>query len=308
MTQTFEAERGEIDPQVERVLEMVNQADFSLSDQKPEEARAMLERVTKMSTADPVEMGEVYEEDVNGIPMRIYEPDADELAGTVVFFHGGGFVVGSIDTHDNLCRLIADRAGTRVVSVEYRLAPEHPFPAAVEDAYEATLWADNSYDGATGVAGDSAGGTLSAVVSLLARERGIPNVDHQTLIYPATAYNEPMESRAQNASGYFLEADDLIWFLNHYLGSEIHARNPFALPLQACHHDDLPPSHVLTAGYDPLRDEGAEYARRLSEGGGDVTHSHYPGMVHGFLNMEGVVDRAYDAVDDIAEELDQSLR
>lgn len=302
---SFESGRGELDPQVERVLEMVNSVDFSLSDQEPEEARAMLERVTGMSTADPVDVDEVYEADADGVPARVYEPD--DAPATIVFFHGGGFVVGSIDTHDPLCRLLADRSGLRVVSAEYRLAPEHPFPAAVEDAYEATLWAANEYDGATGVAGDSAGGTLSAVVSLLARDRGLPDVGHQTLLYPATAYNEPMESRAENASDYFLEAQDLIWFLNHYLGSEVHARNPYALPLQACDHSDLPPAHVVTAGYDPLRDEGVEYARALSQDGTDVEHTHFPSMVHGFLNMEGLVDRAYDAVDRAADEARDAL-
>jgi len=295
----YEAERGEIDPQVERVLEMVNQADFSLSDHPPEEARATLERVTEMSAAKPVEVDGVHETEADGVPVRVYEPDG--APATVVFFHGGGFVVGSLGTHDNLCRLLADRSGLRVVSVDYRLAPEHPFPAAVEDAYDTARWVANRYDGAVGVGGDSAGGTLSAVVSLLARDRGMPDVAHQTLLYPATAYDEPMPSRAENASGYFLEAKDLMWFASHYVGSDIQARNPYAFPLGAPDHSDLPPAHVVTAGYDPLRDEGVEYARALDEAGNDVTHTHYPGMVHGFLNMEAVVDRAYDGVERAAD-------
>jgi acetyl esterase len=306
---SHEAERGELDEQVERVLEMVNSIDFALSDYSPEEARDMMERMAEMSTADPVEVDDVHDETTGEgddcVPVRVYEPE--DTPATVVFFHGGGFVVGSLETHDPLCRLLADRSGLRVVSVEYRLAPEHPFPAAVEDAYEATKWAANRYDGATGVAGDSAGGTLSAVVSLLARDRGIPDVDHQTLLYPATAYDEPMPSRAQNASGYFLEAQDLMWFAAKYVGSDIHARNPYAFPLGAPDHSDLPPAHVVTAGYDPLRDEGAEYARVLNGAGNDVTHTHYPGMVHGFLNMEGIVDRAYDAVEEVAEEARDAL-
>ena len=275
----FKAERDEIDPQVEAVLEMAEEFDVSFSDQTPEEAREMLEAVTNLSTADPVEVDDMREEEANGVPVRVYEPE--DAPATVVFFHGGGFVVGSLDTHDNLCRLLADRSGLRVVSVDYRLAPENPFPAAV--------------------AGDSAGGTLSATVSLLARDRGIPFVDHQTLIYPAVAYDEPMESRAQNATGYFLEAADMMWFASQYVGSDIHARNPYAFPLRACDLSDLPPAHVVTAGYDPLRDEGAEYARRLSEDGVDVTHTNHGAMVHGFLNMEAFVDHAYDGVDDIAE-------
>lgn len=295
----IQAERGEIDPQVEAVLEMAEEFDVSFSDQTPEEAREMLEAVTNLSTADPVEVDDVREKEANGVPVRVYEPE--DAPATVVFFHGGGFVVGSLDTHDNLCRLLADSSGLRVVSVDYRLAPENPFPAAVEDAYGATRWASSEYDGATGVAGDSAGGTLSAAVSLLARDRGIPLVDHQTLIYPAVAYDEPMESRAQNATGYFLEAADMMWFASQYVDSDIHARNPYAFPLQACDLSDLPPAHVVTAGYDPLRDEGAEYARRLSEDGVEVTHTNHGAMVHGFLNMEAFVDHAYDGVDDISE-------
>jgi acetyl esterase len=302
---SFEAERGELDEQVEQVLEMVNSIDFALSDYSPEEARSMMERMAEMSTADPVDIESVREEEADGVPVRVYEP-ADAPA-TIVFFHGGGFVVGSLDTHDTLCRLLADRSGLRVVSVEYRLAPEDPFPAAVEDAYDATRWVADNYDGAVGVAGDSAGGTLSAVVSLLARDRGMPEVKHQTLFYPATAYDEPMPSRAQNASGYFLEAKDLMWFASKYVGSDIHAQNPYAFPLRACDHSDLPPAHVVTAGYDPLRDEGVEYARTLDEDGVEVTHTHYPSMVHGFLNMEAIVDRAYDAVERAAEEAQDAL-
>ncbi|MCX2817889.1 alpha/beta hydrolase [Haladaptatus sp. F3-133] len=305
---SYEAGRGELDPQVESVLEMVNSIDFALSDYPPEEARDMMERMAEMSTADPVDVDDVREETTgegDGVGVRVYEPE--DAPATVVFFHGGGFVVGSLETHDSLCRLLADRSGLRVVSVDYRLAPEHPFPSAVEDAYEATKWAANRYDGAVGVAGDSAGGTLSAVVSLIARDRGMPDVDHQTLLYPATAYDEPMPSRSENASGYFLEASDMMWFASLYVGSDIHARNPYAFPLRASDHTDLPRAHVVTAGYDPLRDEGAEYARVLDEAGNDVTHTHYPSLVHGFLNMEGLVDRAYDAVDEVADETRDAL-
>jgi acetyl esterase len=301
----YTAERGEIDPQVESVLEMAEEFDVSFSDQTPEEARAMLETVTQMSTAEPVDVDDVREEEANGVPVRVYEPD--DAPGTVVFFHGGGFVVGSLDTHDALCRMLADRSGLRVVSVDYALAPEDPFPAAVEDAYDATQWAANEYDGATGVAGDSAGGTLSAVVCLMARDRGLPQIDHQTLLYPATAYDEPMESRAQNASGYFVEADDLVWFFNQYIDSAVHTANPYAFPLRACDHSELPRAHVVTAGYDPLRDEGVAYANKLSQDGVEVNFENYGSMVHGFLNMEGLVDRAYDGVDAVAEEMRDAL-
>ncbi|MDY6780617.1 MAG: alpha/beta hydrolase, partial [Halobacteria archaeon] len=205
------------------------------------------------------------------------------------------------------------RTGYTVFSVEYRLAPEHPFPAAVKDAYAATRWVSQNsgelgVDGSrVAVAGDSAGGNLSAVVSLMSRDRGLPDVAFQALLYPVTAYMEPMDSRRENATGYFLESKDMLWFADKYLKDEIDARHPYAFPLQARDLSDLPPAFVLTCEFDPLRDEGIAYADRLRDAGVEVTHTNYDGMVHGFLNMEGVVDRAYDGVDEVAERITDGL-
>lgn len=155
--------------------------------------------------------------------------------------------------------------------------------------------------------GDSAGGNLSATVSILARERGIPDVDTQVLLYPGVTYMEPMASRAENASGYFLTAEDMLWFVNHYIENELDAHNPLAFPLSARDLSELPPAFVMTCGYDPLRDEGVAYADRLCEAGIDVEHVHYESMIHGFLNMEGIVDRAHDGIDEIAAYLRNEL-
>lgn len=296
---------------------MMNQADISLSGATVEEARTMMDQAADLAGAEPVELGSVEEVTIDAehaeLPARVYAPEGAEDLPTVVFYHGGGFVIGNVDTHDNLCRLIADRADAVVISVEYRLAPEHPFPAAVKDAYAAARWASGNADehGGDGsslaVAGDSAGGTLSAVVSLMARDRGMPRIDAQCLLYPATAYMEPMESRAQNAEGYFLESEDMMWFVDKYIEDGIDARHPYSMPLQVRSVEDVPPALVVTCEFDPLRDEGQAYADRLEDAGVAVERVHYDGMIHGFLNMEGLVDRAYDGVDAVASFLDDTL-
>lgn len=296
---------------------MMNQADISLSSATVEQARTMLAQAADLAGDEPVDVANVEDVTIDAehadIPARVYAPEGADGLPTLVYYHGGGFVIGDLDTHDNLCRLLADRADAVVISVDYRLAPEHPFPAAVKDAYAAAKWASGNAEtyGGDGsrlaVAGDSAGGTLSAVVSLMARDRGLPRIDAQCLFYPATAYMEPMESRAQNAEGYFLEAGDLMWFVDKYIGDEIDARHPYAMPLQVRSTEDTPPAMVVTCEFDPLRDEGQAYADRLEADGVPVERVHYDGMIHGFLNMEGLVDRAYDAVDAVADFLDEQV-
>lgn len=246
------------------------------------------------------------------VPVRVYRPEAavvDSPPGRVlVHFHGGGWTLGTLDSIDGPCRELATRTDSVVVSVDYRLAPEHPFPAAVKDAYAAVEWVAGTEEleapNRVAVAGDSAGGTFSAVVSLMARDRGMPQIDAQLLLYPATCYLDPMPSRAENGSGYFLTAEDLVWFANHYVADEIDARHPYAFPLQARDLGGLPPALVVTCGYDPLRDEGYRYADRLRDDGVEVRHTNYGSMIHGFLNMEGIVDRTYDGVAEVADYLD----
>ncbi len=298
---------SEVDPDVRRLLEMAEEFDLSFRDSSVEVARQQMEQIASLGATDPpeVETEDVeIETEETELDARVYRPGGDVAT---VFFHGGGFVVGSVDTHDSVCRELADRTEETVVSVDYRLAPEHPFPAAVKDAYEATRWADGRYR-RVAVAGDSAGGTLSAVTSLMARDRGIPDVAAQALLYPATAYMEPMESRGENATGYLLEAGDLMWFVEKYITDEIDARHPYAFPLQARSLKDVAPAQVVTAEFDPLRDEGRAYADRLREDGVEVSYELYEGLVHGFYNMSGFVDQADDALDSTAEFLVEHLR
>ena len=308
--------RGDLDPQVESLLDLLNDYDISLSGDVAE-SRQQLDTMMDLAGDDPVEVGTVSDISIpaedHDLPARAYVPDGEGPFPTVAFFHGGGFVLGSLDGYDNLCRLLARRSECLVVSIDYRLAPEHPWPAALEDAYAATDWLASNAEqfsgdgGRLAVAGDSAGGNLAATVSLLARERGMPDIDRQILLYPATAYLEPMDSRAENASGYFLTAEDLLWFVNQYIEIELDAHNPLAFPLSARDLSDLPPAFVMTCGFDPLRDEGIAYADRLREAGVDVEHTNYESMIHGFLNMEGIVDRTHDGIDEIAAYLRDEL-
>jgi acetyl esterase len=217
-------------------------------------------------------------------------------------------VIGSIETHDGLCRQLANAAGCIVVSVDYRLAPEHPYPAAAEDAYAATRWVvDNarSFGGdpsRVAVGGDSAGGNLTAVVSLMARDRGGPPLVQQLLIYPVTDAPTDKGSYRSNAEGYFLTADMMQWFWRHYTG-EAGSAEPYACPLRAKSLAGLPPALVVTAEFDPLRDEGEVYAARLREAGVPVHLSRYDGMIHGFFAMSAFLDRARAAVAEAAEAL-----
>jgi acetyl esterase len=250
------------------------------------------------------------------VPVRVYTPEGEGPFPVVAFFHGGGFVIGDLETHDGLCRHVAAETGCVVVAVDYRLAPEHPFPAALEDAYAATEWvAENPEtvdgDGTLAVMGDSAGGNLAAAVTLMARERDGPDVDHQVLVYPAVDPREDRPSWEQNSEGYFLLVEDMEWFAGCYFGSDVHEPNPYAFPLQADSHADLPPATVLTAGFDPLRDEGVAYAEALSADGVPVTHHHYDDMIHGFITMlapPADLTVAHEAVGRISGDLRAAFR
>jgi len=241
---------------------------------------------------------------------RLYVPDADGPFPTVVFFHGGGFVLGSIATHDWLCRHLTRESGCAVLSVDYRLAPEHPFPAAVEDAYAAVEWAAANPDSVAGtgrlaVAGDSAGGALAAVAALMAAERDGPAIDHQTLLYPGVGV-EPDQPSVREHAGIVLDEADLDWFRECYYGSEVHERNPYADPTNAGDVSGVAPATVVTAGFDPLRDGGKAYADQLAGDGVDVRYENYEAMVHGFLTLRGV-DRTHEAIAEIGDELADAL-
>lgn len=248
------------------------------------------------------------------IPIRCYRPDAEEPRGVLVYYHGGGWVLGTLDSIDGVCRELADRAGCVVVSVDYRLAPEHPFPAAADDAYAALEWVAEhaaSIGGdpeQIGVAGTSAGGNLAAVTALRARENGGPSLAHQLLLYPITDYAFDTDSYEENAEGYLLTRNDMQWFWDHYLRSPVDGYNPFASPLRARDLSGLPSATVVTCGFDPLRDEGVAYADRLAEAGVDVDHDHYPGVTHGFLSLTNEVDRAEEAMAGAAAAVRSRLR
>ncbi len=247
------------------------------------------------------------------IPVRVYRPTDDSALPLVVYFHGGGWVIGSLETHDNSCRALANAVGCVVVSVDYRLAPDHKFPAAVEDAFAATQWiaahaGDVGGDSArVAVAGDSAGGNLAAVVSILARDHGRPELVFQTLVYPATDCERDSESMRQNAEGYFLERESMRWFDGHYLRDERDREDWRFSPLRADSLAGLPAAFVLTAEFDPLRDQGEAYAHRLEAAGVPVELRRYDGCFHGFFGMRDLMEPAEQAFADVSKAMREAL-
>lgn len=232
------------------------------------------------------------------IPIRLYTPQGDGPFPVLVYLHGGGWVVGNLETVDFTCRHVCNAANCIVVSVNYRHAPEHKFPAAADDAYAATQWvSDNavSFNGdpkRIAVGGASAGGNLAAVVALMARARGTPQLIYQWLMVPVTDYSFDTPSYRENAEGYGLTRDGMRWFWNHYLPTEADGQHVYASPLRAADLSGLPPAFVMCAEYDPLRDEGEAYALRLREAGVPVVYKCYEGMIHGYLGPEAMDDAA----------------
>ncbi|HZN13388.1 MAG TPA: alpha/beta hydrolase [Acidimicrobiales bacterium] len=307
-----------VDPQVRALLDQLASAGgLPLQEMTPEAARQMF--VGMAALAAPSTEGVTTEDrSVPGpggdIPVRIYTPAAGSAPRPlVVFFHGGGFVIGNIDSHDATCRSLARLVGAVVVSVDYRLAPESAAPAAAEDCYAATVWAaehasELGADAARlAVAGDSAGGNLAAVTPLLARDRGGPAIAFQLLVYPVTDLTMSQPSIEENGTDYMLTADGLRWFYDHYLGTKGDPKEPIVSPLFASDVSGLPPALILTAEFDPLRDEGEAYGARLREAGVPVTFKRYDGLIHGFFSMDLVLDAAKAAVAETAEQLKAAL-
>ena len=239
------------------------------------------------------------------LPLRIYTPRGDGPFPLMVFFHGSGFVLCNLDTHDGICRNLCAGADCVVVSVDYRLAPEHKFPAAPDDCLAATQWVAQNASALHGdvgrimVVGDSAGGNLAAVTALRARDEGGPRLIGQLLIYPVTDYHQPATpSMLENAEGFGLTREGMIWFWNHYVRSPADGAHPHASPLRAATLAGLPPALVLTAEYDPLRDEGEYYAEALNKHGVLVEMKRWAGMNHGFFFFIGIVDKATEANDE----------
>jgi acetyl esterase len=302
-----------LDPQAQVLLDqMAAMGTPPLHSLTPEQGRQVLLVLAQMG-GDPEPVARIEDREIRGaagpIPIRVYTPAGTGPFPMLIYFHGGGWVLGSLETHDPVCRSLTNAAGCVTVSVDYRLAPEHKFPAAPDDCYAATRWlaanaADfNANPERIAVGGDSAGGNLAAVVALMSRDRGGPALVHQMLIYPVTDYLPATRSSRENAQGYFLTSDDMAWFWNHYVRDQADGNNPYASPLRAASLSGLPPALVITAEFDPLRDEGEIYAARLQEAGVPVTAIRYDGMIHGFFSMAGTLTQGRNALNQAAAEL-----
>jgi acetyl esterase len=294
-----------VDPQIQTLLDQGTgvPATHTLS---VADARVQYEARVRIM-APPAPVGAVSERIIQGpdgdLTLRIYQPEGRGPFPLLAFFHGSGFVLCSLDTHDGMCRNLCAGAGCVVVSVDYRLAPEHKFPAGLDDCVVATQWvADHAAElngDATrlAVGGDSAGGNLAAAVALRIRDEGGPTLCGQLLIYPVTDYYTPgTPSYVENAEGYGLTRDTMRWFWDHYLRDPSVAAQPYASPLRASDFSGLAPALVVTAEYDPLRDEGEYYADRLRAAGTSCVLSRWAGMNHGFFFWVGLVDKAGEAM------------
>jgi acetyl esterase len=277
-----------LDPDIAAVIDALNTGFPPVHTMTGAQARAAI-RARLRTPAEPEPVGQVSEDTApgpaGGIPVRIYRPTASADA-IVVFAHGGGFVFCDLDTHDALCRNMCNGVGAFVVSVDYRLAPEHRWPAAADDIYAVARWADR-FGGPLVVAGDSAGGNLAAVTALMARDRGGPPIAAQVLLYPALDADFDTESYRAYGSGYYNTREAMIWYWEQYLPDAADRAHPYAGPLHA-ELSGLPPAVVVTAGFDPLRTEGDRYAAALAEAGVRVVHRCYDAAVHGFLTMPDI--------------------
>jgi len=291
-----------LDPGIAALLQLIDAAPYPpMSEGTPATARKALRAMTVdlVTPESQVPVGSVEDVSVGGLPARLYRPSGAGPFPTLVFLHGGGFVIGDLDTHDQLCRRFCSGADAVVLAIDYRLAPEAPYPAAADDALAAVTWAADHLAELGGndvlaVAGDSAGGNLSAVVAQALRDR----VSAQVLIYPATHMAGDYPSRIDNAEGYFLDMATMVWFGAHYLGDAVDLDDPRHSPLLG-ELVGLPPALVVTAEFDPLRDEGEAYAALLEEAGVPVETVRYDGLVHGFVDMAMMSPAAAEAVDDL---------
>jgi acetyl esterase len=306
-----------LDPQAQRVIDATVALNLPpVETMTPAEAReSMRVRTAALGPVQDVARIEEHQVPAAGaaIRVRFYFPAGAGPFPVLVYYHGGGWVIGDLDTHDGVCRAITNAAECAVASVEYRLAPEFKYPVAAEDAYAAVgfvaahareLGVDPRR---LAVGGDSAGGNLAAVVSMMARDRGGPAIAFQLLVYPVTDHSFETKSYRENAAGYLLTREAMRWFWNHYLARVEQGKYPYVSPLLAPDLSRLPPALVITAEYDPLRDEAEAYAARLAEAGVPVTLTRYPGMIHGFLRMTLMLDQARAALGEIAVALRKAL-
>lgn len=270
---------------------------------------------------EPEALADVRDQKIPGpageIPVRIYTPqvEGEKVLPVLVFFHGGGMVIGDLDSHDPVCRSLANAAECIIVAVDYRLGPEHKFPAGVEDAFAATQWVGehaaelNADPSRIAVGGDSAGGYLAAVVAQLARDKGGPKLVFQLLVYPGVdVTRQRFPSYTENGEGYFLVDKTIVWFQDHYAGANFNEKDPLVSPLWAEDLEGLPPALVITAEFDPLRDEGKAYADRLKEAGVPVTYTNYDGMIHAFYQMAGILKQGRQAIEESAAALKAAFK
>jgi acetyl esterase len=305
-----------LDPQAKALIASVA-GGKPVEEMTPQEMRDALEERVRATGGTPEPVEQVVSSEVPGpagaIPVRIYVPAGSQPLPGLVYFHGGGWARGSLQTHDIVCRGLANGGSCIVVSVDYRMAPEHTFPAAFEDSLAATRWvgahaAELGIEaGRLAVGGDSAGGNLAAAVALAIRDEGGPSLVHQLLIYPVTDYNFDTASYVENAEGYMLTREAMRFYWRLYLRTELDADDFRASPLRASDFSNLPPALVITAEFDPLRDEGRAYAERLREAGTRVVYREYPGMVHGFITSAGVLDAGKQALRDASNALREAF-
>lgn len=309
----------ELDPQARDFLDRLAAAHLPpIQEQTVEQARAQMNLSTRFLGPLP-RIGKVKNGRIPGpggeLRVRILTP---ESAGPgplpiLLYFHGGGWVLGNLDSHEGVCRALANAVGVIVVAVDYRLAPEHRFPSAAEDAHAALVWAAAHAEEFGGdpariaLGGDSAGGNLTAVACLMARDRGGPRPAFQILIYPITDYNLHNASYLQFADGYFLGRGEMAWYWEQYVPKHDDRWHPYVSPCQAADKSGLPPALVITAGFDVLRDEGEDYARQLESAGVPVKLHRYESMIHGFVRRHPFFDQGKAAVEEIGRELRAAL-
>jgi len=305
-----------LDPQMAALLAALNARSMpDMSSITATEFRAAANDKRLSRDSEPVQ--EVRDLDIPGpvgpIAARLYRPQQQGPLPLLVYFHGGGFVLGDIDSHDNLCRALANALPALVLSVAYRLAPENKYPAAADDAYAATCWAaaNASALGADPrhllVGGDSAGGNLAAVTCLRARDQGGPVIVHQLLLYPVCDNDLTRDAYQRIGRGYFLDTEMMKWFWKQYLNDPADAEQPIACPLKADSLHGLPAATVVTAEYDPLCDEGAAYATRLEKSGTRTRHLHIPGAIHGFLSFIGMSELSDRTLATVVAAINESL-
>lgn len=310
-----------LDPQVQAILEAAARAGRTpVNKFPPVEARVQFKELRKALLPPTPSIGSVTDFSIAGrhgaIPLRHYRPigtRTNHELPVLIYFHGGGWVVGDLETHDSLCRQLANAGECAVISVDYRMGPEDKFPAAVNDAEDVVRYVAanaallNTDSARIAIGGDSAGGNLSAVVALLCRDSAGPAIKFQLLIYPATDMEMGHPSHTLFAEGYNLTRDLMLYFRGHYLNDMAEIKDWRASPLYSKSLANLPPTYVITAGFDPLRDEGKEFADKLARAGVKVRYQCFDGMIHGFITMSGVLKVANEAIAECGKELRSHL-